>query len=573
MRFPPQAQKKHGNSVFKQKILAIFSRGSHHKPRKREIPFSNRRYWQYFPEVPITSQNKQRKSCFQIEDIGIIFQRFPSQAPKKGNPVFKQKILALFSRGSHHTPKKREIPFSNEVPITSPEKNTEIPFSNRRYWHYFPEVPITSPKKGNPVFKQKILALFSRKAQKDTEILFSNEVPITSPEKTRKFRFQIENIGIIFQRLPSQAQKREIPFSNRRYWHYFPEAQKDTEIPFSNEVPITSPEKHGNSVFKQKILILFSRGCHHKPKRNNGNPVFKQKILALFSRGSHHKPKKREIPFSNRRYWHYFPEKPKKTRKSRFQMRFPSQAQKKTRKFRFQIEDIGIIFQRFPSQAQKKGNPVFKQKILALFSRKAQKDTEIPFSNEAPTTSPEKTRKFRFQIEDIDIIFQRLPSQAKKTTEIPFSKRKYWHYFPEVPITSPKKGKSRFQIEDIGIIFPNSQNKIGRQTIFKQKILSNNQWGSGKDHFKQKIFIICTCIYPYLLQILKTRLADKPFSNRRYCQTTNGEAEKTISNRRYSLYQPQIFRTRLCDKPFFKQKIFGWMIHQVCAFGVGLNGF
>ena len=41
-------------------------------------------------------------------------------------------------------------------------------------------------------------------------------------------------------------------------------------------------------------------------------------------------------------------------------MRFPSQAQKKTRKFRFQIEDIGIILQMFPSQAQKKENPVFK---------------------------------------------------------------------------------------------------------------------------------------------------------------------------------------------------------------------
>ena len=41
-------------------------------------------------------------------------------------------------------------------------------------------------------------------------------------------------------------------------------------------------------------------------------------------------------------------------------MMFPSQAQKKTRKFRFQIEDIGIILQMFPSQAQKKENPVFK---------------------------------------------------------------------------------------------------------------------------------------------------------------------------------------------------------------------
>ena len=533
MRFPPQAQKKHGNSVFKQKILALFSRGSHHKPRKREIPFSNKRYWHYFPEVPITSQNKQRKSRFQIEDIGIIFQRFPSQAQKKhGNPVFKQKILALFSRGSHHKPKKREIPFSNEVPITSPEKTRKFRFQIEDIGIIFQRFPSQAQKKENPVFKQKILALFSRKAQKDTEIPFSNEVPITSPEKTRKFRFQIEDIGIIFQRFPSQAQKREIPFSNRRYWHYFPEvpitSPKKGKSRFQMRFPSQAQKKHGNSVFKQKILILFSRGCHHKPKRHkpkkreipfsnrrqwhyfpekpkktrksrfqmrfpsqaqkkHGNSVFKQKILALFSRGFHHKPKKREIPFSNRRYWHYFPEKPKKTRKSRFQMRFPPQAQKKTRKFRFQIEDIGIIFQRLPSQAQKKGNPVFKQKILALFSQILK------------TRLADKP----FQIEDI--------------VKQPMGKR-----------------KRPFQIEDI--------------------------------HYMHMYL-------PYLLQILKTRLADKPFSNRRYCQTTNGEAEKTISNRRYSLYQPQIFRTRLCDKPFFKQKIFGWMIHQVCAFGVGLNGF
>ena len=53
------------------------------------------------------------------------------------------------------------------------------------------------------------------------------------------------------------------------------------------------------------------------------------------------------------------------------------------------------------------------------------------------------------------------------------------------------KRKRPFQIEDIHymhmhlpIFTPNSQNKIGRQTIFKYKILSNNQWGSGKDHFK-----------------------------------------------------------------------------------------
>jgi len=95
-----------------------------------------------------------------------------------------------------------------------------------------------------------------------------------------------------------------IPFSNRRYWHYFP------------EVPITSPKK-GKSRFQiEDIGIIFQKS----PKRH-GNPVFKW--------GSHHKPRKNtEIPFSNRKYWHYFPEKPKKTRKSHFQMRFPSQAQK-----------------------------------------------------------------------------------------------------------------------------------------------------------------------------------------------------------------------------------------------------
>ena len=107
------------------------------------------------------------------------------------------------------------------------------------------------------------------------QIPFSNEVPITSPEKTRKFHFQIEDIGIMFQRLPSQAQKREIPFSHRRYWHYFPEAQKDTEIPFSNEVPITSPEKTRKFRFQiEDIDIIFQR-LPSQAKKNNGNPVFK----------------------------------------------------------------------------------------------------------------------------------------------------------------------------------------------------------------------------------------------------------------------------------------------------------
>ena len=325
-------RKKHGNSVFKYKILALFSRGSHHKPKKREIPFSNRRYWHYFPEVPITSP-KKRKSRFQIEDIGIIFQK---SLKRHGNPVFKW--------GSHHKPgKNTEIPFSNrrywhyfpEVAITTPKKTTEIPFSNRRYWHYFPEIPITSPKKG-------------------------------------KSRFQIEDIGIIFQKSPKRhgnpvfkwgshhkpRQNTEIPFSNRRYWYYFPEVaitsqKKTTEIPFSKrrywhyfpEVLITSPKKREIPFSNRRYWHYFPEVPITSPKRH-GNPVFKW--------GSHHKPRKNtEIPFSNRRYWHYFPE-------------VPITSPKKG-KSRFQIEDTGI------------------------FSRKAQKDTEIPFSNEVAITSPEKT--------------------------------------------------------------------------------------------------------------------------------------------------------------------------------------
>ena len=190
-----KSPKRHGNPVFKW--------GSHHKPRKNtEIPFSNRRYWHYFPEVPITSP-KKGKSRFQIEDIGIIFQKSPK---RHGNPVFKW--------GSHHKHRK----------------NTEIPFSNRRYWHYFPGVPITSPKKGKSRFQIEDIGIIFQKSpkrhgnpvfkwgshhkpRKNTEIPFSNrrcwyyfpEVAITSQKQQRKFRFQIEDIGIIFQRFPSQA--------------------------------------------------------------------------------------------------------------------------------------------------------------------------------------------------------------------------------------------------------------------------------------------------------------------------------------------------------------------------------
>jgi hypothetical protein len=101
-----------------------------------------------------------------------------------------------------------------------------IPFSNRRYWHYFPELPITNPKKGKSHFQMRI--------------------PSQAQKKTRKFRFQIEDIGIIFQMFPSKDKKRYIPFSYRRYWQYFPEK------PFSNGVPITSPEKDTEIPFSNR---------------------------------------------------------------------------------------------------------------------------------------------------------------------------------------------------------------------------------------------------------------------------------------------------------------------------------
>ena len=101
-------------------------------------------------------------------------------------------------------------------------------------------------------------------------------------------------------------------------------------------------------------------------------------------------------------------------------------------------EDMEIIFQRFPSQAKKKQRKFRFQK----------KDIGIIFQRFPSQAKNKKTRKSRFQIEYIGIIFQRLPSQAQKATEILFSKRRFWHYFPKAPITSQKKPpKSRFHMK------------------------------------------------------------------------------------------------------------------------------
>ena len=56
--------------------------------------------------------------------------------------------------------------------------------------------------------------------------------------------------------------------------------------------------------------------------------------------------------------------------------------------------------------------------------------------------------------------------------------------------------------------------------------------GEAEKTISNRRYSLYAHVFTHIYQVL----ADKPFSNRRYCQTTNGEAEKTISNRRYSLY-------------------------------------
>ena len=129
MRFPSQAQKKHGNSVYKQKILILFSRGCHHKPKKTtEIPFSKRRYWHYFPRGS-HHMPKKRKSRFQIEDIGIII---PNSQNKIGRHHFQIEDIVKQPMG------KRKRPFQIEdIHYTNPKFSEQDcatnHFFNRRY--------------------------------------------------------------------------------------------------------------------------------------------------------------------------------------------------------------------------------------------------------------------------------------------------------------------------------------------------------------------------------------------------------------------------------------------------------
>ena len=135
-----------------------------------------------FGRVPLLSR-------FQIEDIGIIFQRFPSQAKKTQKSRFQIEDIGIIFQKS---PKRHGNPVFKLGSHHKPRKNTEIPFSNRRYWHYFPEVAITSQKRQRK----------SRSQKEDIGIIFQR-FP-SQAQKNGKSRFQIEDIGIIFQKSPKR---------------------------------------------------------------------------------------------------------------------------------------------------------------------------------------------------------------------------------------------------------------------------------------------------------------------------------------------------------------------------------
>ena len=74
-----------------------------------------------------------------------------------------------------------------------------------------------------------------------------------------------------------------------------------------------------------------------------------------------------------------------------------------------------------------------------------------------------------------------------------------------------------------------------RQNHFQIEDIVKQTNGEGEKPFQIE-YIHDTCVYLHIFTQNSRKLdgATKPFSNRRYSETTNGEAEKTISNRRYS---------------------------------------
>ena len=85
-------------------------------------------------------------------------------------------------------------------------------------------------------------------------------------------------------------------------------------------------------------------------------------------------------------------------------------------------------------------------------------------------------------------------------------------------------------------IFTHSSRKHdGATHHFQVEDGAKEPMGKRKRPFQiEDIHDICLHLHIFTHNFRKHDGATKPFSNRRYCQTTDGEAEKTISNRRYS---------------------------------------
>ena len=79
------------------------------------------------------------------------------------------------------------------------------------------------------------------------------------------------------------------------------------------------------------------------------------------------------------------------------------------------------------------------------------------------------------------------------------------------------------------------ENTMVRQNHFQIEDIVKQPMGKRKRPFQiEDIHDICVYLHIFTQNSRKLDGATKPFSNRRYCETTKGEAEKTISNRRYS---------------------------------------
>ena len=85
----------------------------------------------------------------------------------------------------------------------------------------------------------------------------------------------------------------------------------------------------------------------------------------------------------------------------------------------------------------------------------------------------------------------------------------------------------------IAHIYPEFSKHDGATNHVQVEDSAKEPMGKGKRPFQiERIHDICIHL-DIFTTILNARWFAKPFSNRRYCQTTDGETEKPISNRRY----------------------------------------